>query len=224
MSQPGAGPPTEPAVPKSHLPKPKRRPIKTRPLPKERLPDVLLPAMKIESNAEEPSEHEAPEPPPTSRRIASAPTARATAQPNRRFRTLLLVLVGATLLAVVGVVAGTLFRRDVAPGMLSSASPFGSPTTSSTAPLASVSVSEECGNSFLFAATHRGEPGAEEFLTRTTQLCMTSDEWVTGLKRHPAAAGLADPAEASIATLQALCANPALKANAACRDATNTKP
>jgi hypothetical protein len=181
---------------------------------------VLIAPTPVETIAATPIEYEkAVAPPIAIETTSSGVGGQATARPNRSVKTLLAILAGVTILGVVGVVAGMMLRENDALDPSPSATP--SPQVATAQPsVAPVVVSEECDNSFLFAATHRGEPGAQEFLARTTQLCSTAAEWVAGLTHHPAAASLADPARASIATLQSLCSTqPTLQANAACVDA-----
>jgi hypothetical protein len=67
-------------------------------------------------------------------------------------------------------------------------------------------VSEECGNSFAFAAAHAAEAQAPVLQQSTLTFCGTSDEWLAAARLNPTAIGLTDASEVGDDDLARVCA------------------
>ncbi len=207
----------EPAIPPKRAPEPKvpaplKMPAKAkrataRPPVRTTKPEAPLREPAREKPAAAPaarvSRPQAPRPMPAPEVREPAPTPAPTAPVTKhRSRALALAVVG--LLAAAGVAVAALVLTSNDDDVRATAPPtaLATPTVAPTAP---VSISEPCENSFLFAAAHQGEPGAESLLARTTELCSNLEEWLVGLRRHPGAAGLGSSSEVTPSNATSVC-------------------
>jgi hypothetical protein len=143
-------------------------------------------------------------------------------QAERRISRSTAILLGALVLVILAVLAYALFFSGddtpeptfapvtPAPATSAPASPAASPTA------APVTVSEQCINAFSFAAAN---PQPESNVTRTADLCTTSDEWLTAARQQPSAIGAASAADVGNDDIQRICSS--VPSSAMCQDAEN---
>ena len=91
---------------------------------------------------------------------------------------------------------------------------------SATVTAGSSSPSAACVEAMALAADEPDIDRADALITTTLSVCVSVDEWLSALRLHPAALGVADPDDVGEVDVQAACGGDPLTASTpVCRDA-----